>query len=69
MPGDFQSVSACWSSRSIRSVNSSGSGFSISATGLALTAGLVGQSARIRLPGGRVVTGLVQEDQTVEMAL
>lgn len=50
-------------------VNSSGSGFSISVTGLALTAGLVGQSARIRLPGGRVVTGLVQEDQTVEMAL
>ena len=50
-------------------VNSSGSGFSISATGLALTAGLVGQSARGRLPGGRVVTGLVQEDQTVEMAL
>jgi len=50
-------------------VNSSGSGFSISVTGQALTAGLVGQSARIRLPGGRVVTGLVQEDQTVEMAL
>jgi flagella basal body P-ring formation protein FlgA len=50
-------------------VNSSGSGFHISATGLALTAGLVGQSARIRLPGGRVVTGLVQADQTVEMAL
>ena len=50
-------------------VNSSGSGFSISVTGLALTAGLVGQPARIRLPGGRVVTGLVQEDQTVEMSL
>jgi len=50
-------------------VNSTGSGFSISVTGLALTAGLVGQSARIRLPGGRVVSGLVQEDQTVEMAL
>ncbi|MDR7094356.1 flagellar basal body P-ring formation chaperone FlgA [Hydrogenophaga laconesensis] len=50
-------------------VNSTGSGFSISATGLALTAGLVGQSARVRLPGGRVVTGLVQQDQTVEMAL
>lgn len=50
-------------------VNSSGSGFHISATGLALTAGLVGQSARIRLPGGRVVTGEVQADQTVEMAL
>lgn len=50
-------------------VNGSGSGFSISATGLALTAGLVGQSARVRLPNGRVVTGLVQEDQTVEMAL
>lgn len=50
-------------------VNSSGSGFHISATGRALTAGLVGQSARIRLPGGRVVTGQVQADQTVEMAL
>lgn len=50
-------------------VNSGGSGFSISVTGLALTAGLVGQSARIRLPGGRVVSGLVQEDQSVEMAL
>ncbi len=50
-------------------VNSSGSGFSISATGLALTAGLVGQSARVRLPGGRVITGLVQPDQTVEIAL
>lgn len=50
-------------------VNSGGSGFSVSVTGLALTAGLVGQSARIRLPGGRVVTGVVQEDQTVEMAL
>ncbi|MGE0350716.1 flagellar basal body P-ring formation chaperone FlgA [Hydrogenophaga sp.] len=50
-------------------VNSSGTGFSISATGKALTQGLVGQSARIRLPGGRVVTGEVQDDQTVEMAL
>lgn len=50
-------------------VNSSGTGFRISVTGQALTAGLVGQSARIRLPGGRVVTGLVQDDQTVEMAL
>ncbi|MCV0441375.1 MAG: flagellar basal body P-ring formation chaperone FlgA [Hydrogenophaga sp.] len=50
-------------------VNGSGTGFSISATGKALTHGLVGQSARIRLPGGRVVTGEVQDDQTVEMAL
>ncbi|MDO9437965.1 flagellar basal body P-ring formation chaperone FlgA [Hydrogenophaga sp.] len=50
-------------------VNGNGSGFSISVTGQALSAGLVGQSARIRLPNGKVVSGLVQEDQTVEMAL
>ncbi len=46
-----------------------GAGFRISATGQALTAGLVGQSARVRLPGGKVVVGQVQPDQTVELAL
>lgn len=46
-----------------------GEGFRISATGQALTAGLVGQNARVRLPGGKVVNGLVQPDQTVELPL
>ena len=46
-----------------------GGGFSISATGQALTAGMVGESARVKLPGGRVVTGVVRDAQTVELAL
>lgn len=46
-----------------------GSGFRISATGQAMTTGLVGQNARVRLPGGKVVNGLVQADQTVELSL
>ena len=50
-------------------VQGEGGGFSISATGRALTAGMVGESARIKLPGGRVVTGVVRDAQTVELAL
>jgi flagella basal body P-ring formation protein FlgA len=46
-----------------------GGGFRISATGQAMTTGLVGQNARVRLPGGKVVNGLVQPDQTVELPL
>ena len=50
-------------------VSGQGGGFSISATGQALTAGMVGESARVKLPGGRVVTGVVRDAQTVELAL
>lgn len=50
-------------------VQGEGGGFSISATGRALTAGMVGESARVKLPGGRVVTGVVRDAQTVELAL
>ncbi len=50
-------------------VQGGGQGFSISATGQALTAGMVGETARIKLPGGRVVTGVVRDAQTVELAL
>ncbi len=50
-------------------VRGEGGGFSISATGRALTAGMVGESARVKLPGGRVVTGVVRDAQTVELAL
>ena len=53
----------------VRVVASGGNGFRVSATGQALTTGLVGQNARVRLPGGKVVNGLVQQDQTVELAL
>ena len=50
-------------------VSGTGGGFTISATGQALTAGMVGESARVKLPGGRVVTGVVRDAQTVELAL
>ncbi|MEY2685435.1 MAG: hypothetical protein RJA09_2579 [Pseudomonadota bacterium] len=42
-----------------------GGGFQLSASGQALTHGVAGQDARIRLQGGKVVTGTVQDDQTV----
>ena len=38
-------------------------------TGQALGPGLPGQSVRVRLPGGRVVTGTVVDGQTVEVLL
>ncbi|MDP2261849.1 MAG: flagellar basal body P-ring formation chaperone FlgA [Hydrogenophaga sp.] len=46
-----------------------GSGFQVVVTGEALAAGLVGQATRVRLPGGRVVSGLVRDGQTVELVL
>lgn len=52
----------------VRVMGGSG-GFRITATGQALTTGLVGQSARVRLPGGKVISGQVQPDQTVELSL
>lgn len=50
-------------------VRSGGAGFSVTVVGQALSEGLVGQPARVRLPSGRVVTGVVRADQTVELAL
>lgn len=50
-------------------VTQSGSGFEVVVTGQALTSGQVGQSTRVRLPGGKVVTGQVRDGQTVELAL
>jgi flagella basal body P-ring formation protein FlgA len=47
----------------------SGAGFQVVVTGEALAAGLVGQPTRVRLPGGRVVSGLVRDGQTVELVL
>jgi flagella basal body P-ring formation protein FlgA len=50
-------------------VSANGRGFAVTVTGQALNAGLVGQAARVRLPGGKVVSGTVRADQTVELAL
>ncbi|MBA4263375.1 MAG: flagella basal body P-ring formation protein FlgA, partial [Comamonadaceae bacterium] len=48
-------------------VRASGNGFQVVVTGEALGPGLNGQSARIRLPGGKVVTGLVRDGQTIDI--
>ena len=50
-------------------VSSGGAGFSISVVGQAVAAGRVGEPARVRLPNGKVVTGLVRADQSVELSL
>jgi flagella basal body P-ring formation protein FlgA len=50
-------------------VMQTGAGFEVMVTGQALSRGLVGQSTRVRLQGGKIVTGLVRDGQTVELAL
>lgn len=50
-------------------VASHGNGFRVTVLGQALTAGVEGQPVRVRLKGGRVVTGTVREDQTVEVQM
>lgn len=50
-------------------VSSGGQGFEVVITGEALTPGLTGQTTRVRLPGGKVVSGLVQDDQSVRLGL
>ena len=50
-------------------VTQTGAGFEVVVTGKALSRGLVGQSTRVRLPGGKIVTGQVRDSQTVELAL
>lgn len=50
-------------------VSSGGNGFSISVIGQAMGAGRVGEAARVRLPNGKVVSGTVRPDQSVELAL
>lgn len=50
-------------------VSSGGPGFQVIVTGEAMAPGLPGQATRVRLPGGRVVSGRVRDDQTVELDL
>jgi flagellar basal body P-ring formation protein FlgA len=46
-----------------------GPGFQISSEAQALSAGVVGQTARVRMENGRVTSGLVLDIRTVEIAL
>ena len=46
-----------------------GAGFSISTNGQALTAGSLGQSIRVKMESGRVVSGLVIDQHTVRIEL
>lgn len=46
-----------------------GNGFQISTAGQALSAGYVGQTARVKMDNGRVMSGLVLDDRTIRMAL
>jgi flagella basal body P-ring formation protein FlgA len=50
-------------------VTQSGTGFEVVVNGKALSSGMVGQNTRVRLPNGKIVTGLVRDGQTVELAL
>ncbi|MBP8286684.1 MAG: flagella basal body P-ring formation protein FlgA, partial [Rhodoferax sp.] len=46
-----------------------GVGFEIATSAQALTAGVVGQLARLRMDNGRVVSGVVVDRQTVRLSL
>ena len=46
-----------------------GPGFQVSSDGQALSAGIVGQSARVRLDNGRVANGIVLDVRTVKIEL
>ena len=46
-----------------------GAGFQIVADGLALSAGVIVQSARVRMDNGRVMSGLVSDHKTVQLDL
>lgn len=50
-------------------VSASGAGFEMSSTGQALTAGKVGQPARVKLTNGKVVSGPVNPSGVVELTL
>jgi flagella basal body P-ring formation protein FlgA len=46
-----------------------GPGFQVSSDAQALTAGVVGQMARVRLDNGRVTSGMVLDARTVKIEL
>jgi len=46
-----------------------GVGFQILSDGQALTAGVVGQSARVKMDNGRIATGVVLDTRTVKIEI
>jgi flagella basal body P-ring formation protein FlgA len=46
-----------------------GAGFQITSDGQALSAGVVGQPARVRMESGRVMTGVVLDNRTVKLEI
>lgn len=46
-----------------------GAGFQISSNGQALSAGVVGESARVKMGNGRVMTGIVFDERTVQLQI
>lgn len=46
-----------------------GTGFQITSDGQALSAGVVGQPARVRMDGGRVMSGVVLDSRTVKLEI
>lgn len=46
-----------------------GSGFQITSDGQALSAGVVGQPARVKMDNGRVMSGVVLDDRTVKLEI
>lgn len=46
-----------------------GAGFQITSDGQALSAGFVGQSARVKMDSGRVMTGVVRDSRTVQLEI
>lgn len=46
-----------------------GAGFQITSNGQALSAGVVGQSARVKMDNGRVMSGVVLDDRTVQLEI
>lgn len=46
-----------------------GAGFQVTSDGQALSAGIVGQPARVRMDNGRVMTGVVLDSRTVKLEL
>jgi flagella basal body P-ring formation protein FlgA len=50
-------------------VMAQGPGYAVTSAGEALTAGSAGQTVRVRMDNGRVITGIVEEDGTVAIRL
>jgi flagella basal body P-ring formation protein FlgA len=50
-------------------VVANGGGFEIATSGFAVSSGVVGQTARVRMDNGRVLTGQVIDSRTVRLAL